>query len=1233
MGVLQALHRWIWPQRGERLKATLVYGVVGVLVTAALLLTGIRVLFAAAPAMTGVIERVVGEQLGVELRIGELDARLQGLRPGLVLGDVEVLSTTDQPEDPLVLDELTLAIAPWESLRDRALLLHGLEVAGLDVTLRREAEAQWQVSGLLPLPVAAPVDRLLDALQALPVDRLLIRDSRLRLRDIKRETQLELAPVALRWQQMAEGDWRFALDARAGDQRLRGRLELKVDEAPSASAVIDFSDIEAAQWLTWAGLEVGPLRPGADARLAGRVWLELDNAGPTQAVGEINGRRLGLLDGGLETLEASGQWVRTAEGWEAALTPQRVLDQQGQVQSIGVLGVGRSDEAGAPLRLTARDVSLAPLMSGWATRVGVPAAASGSVPRLDLVWRDREHWRAQATLAEAQVEFTDERLRNPMAIESLTGTLNAWQDGPDGWRLHADDWRGEWAGAPIQMSGLARRGSDDGTVVDIEGHVGSLPTSTVMNHLPVGLMHEKLTAWLDRAVEGGELTGTSLRLSGPLTAFPFDDDRGLFDLQARLEAVDFAFNPDWPAFSDVDGLLRFRNRGLSIKADHGQIDGVRLARAEARLPDLWKPRLRIEGALNGPVARMAEVVAASPLLGDGALPGEPAWSGEADLNLDLFFPFEKRRPEVDGELVFDGVDVHVDTPAVSVTDLAGEIRFDDQGVRWDGLRGRYQGRDVVSQARTDGEGDAARIRVDARTELALADWPGLAGIAENTRGAARWRLRWEQPGFPALRAERAVNTRLLVRSDLVGIEAALPFGLGKSSDETIEGRFEWRRDGDAVSQLSLDYGDRLRARGTHGPGDEQRWGVALGAREPVLPDAPGTAISGALPTIAVADLRGLVTDGFGAAEDRTLGLPPVRALNVEVDGLEISRWRVEPFEVTGAPTADGWSLALDGGGVGAVEWQAQRNGLDVDLETLTLAVRGPESASGQPPAEPLPRDLKQDDTRPFPFDVSVDALSAGGEALGALSFSRRVDGDAAEQAELTLEGDVVDLDAVIERLDSSVAEAQLSFSVFADDAGRFFTGLGLPGAMRGGQGDISGELTWLGPLLSPVLPTLAGDLEVDLRKGALPAIEPGAGRALGLFSLSVLPRRLGLDFSDVVGEGLRFDRLEGSWQARAGQLQTDDLTVAGPSLNLELTGTTDLVDRQYDQEVTVQPQVSSALSFLGGVAGGPAAAVALFLTRGMIEPEVDQLTEIQYRIAGSWDDPQLELLSPRDAAN
>jgi uncharacterized protein YhdP len=121
-----------------------------------------------------------------------------------------------------------------------------------------------------------------------------------------------------------------------------------------------------------------------------------------------------------------------------------------------------------------------------------------------------------------------------------------------------------------------------------------------------------------------------------------------------------------------------------------------------------------------------------------------------------------------------------------------------------------------------------------------------------------------------------------------------------------------------------------------------------------------------------------------------------------------------------------------------------------------------------------------------------------------------------------------------------------------------------------------------------------------------------------------------LDFSDVVGEGLTFDSLKGSWAVADGIMQTDDLALTGPSLNLDVVGETNLVRRRYDQVVTVTPRLSSALSFFGGLAGGPVAAVVLYFSRDVIEPGVERLTEVEYRIVGPWADPRFELLNPAD---
>ena len=1263
MTVGQRLQRWIWPQRGERLKAGIVYGLVALLVTTAVVLTGVRLLLASAPTLTATVEQAVGERLGAELEIGGLDARLQGLRPGLVLSDVTLRARSAPDGRPLQLDTLTLAIAPWQSLQARGLRLHGLEAAGLDVTVRHDPEQGWRLSGLLPLPVprtGAPTGQFLAALRGLPVDRLLIRDSRLRVEAGHLAAPLDLAPVALRWRRAPDGEWRFALDARAGEQRLRGRLQLPAGREAQATGLLHFDAIRG-DLLDSLGLAGGVAVDGG-ARMAGRAWLVLDDAGLVQVRAELEATDLGVGAGAVDRLTGLAQWQRTPNGWRAGLHPRSVLDQRGNAVGLGGLAVGR-DGAG-PWRLHVTELPAA-LLAGLGPGPGMEGASAwlsglaGDLRNARLVWKAPGDWRAtlQGTTlrhggtgpvptmsaqrlrlaagprggearidgAAAQIAPAD-LLRNPVALRDVSGLVRWWRTPEGEWRIGLSDGAGVWSGAPVNLAGAVWWLPGRTPVVDLAGSVGALPASTVMAHLPVGVMHPKLVAWLDAAIDGGRLRGLDAQLRGPLDAFPFDNDSGLFDLQARLEGVGFTFNPAWPAFSDAGGILRFRNRSMQMDADSGVIRGVRLERATAVLDDLWSPRLAIDGVLNGPLARMAAIVRRSPLPGEADLPDAVTWDGDGRLDLSVSVPFGGRPPTASGTLSMTDAAVTLPDPAITLSEISGEVDFDADGVRWDGLRAQHAGHAIVSRARTEGSGPAARIRIDATGTRGLADWPGLAALAPYASGETRWRLRWEQPGFAALTGGRGGARRLDVQSDLAGLSVTAPWGLDKPAAEAVDLTLDWAEAPDGTATASLAYGERLRLRQRQTSAGARSLAVHFGATAPSLPAAPVTRVTGTLPVLNIADLRPAPEGGDNLAGQA--GIPPLDAIAVELAGLNLWRWRLPATRIRARPAQAGWTLELSGGAQGTLDWSADRTELAADLAALQLEAITPAAPESDqdptPPAEP------SGGLEPGGVTLQLDAeqLTAAGEALGTLAVRMAGPDQGERQASLRLTGDVADVEALVEPATSDTGGYRLRFDVFAYDAGRLLRALGLPQAMNQGRGSASGDLAWIGPMLRPSLPTLAGDLQIDLRNGGLPAIEPGAGRALGLFSLSVLPRRLGLDFSDVVGERLRFDQLQGTWTVRTGRLHTSDLALSGPSLNLWLTGSTDLVRERYDQEVTVRPRISSALSFLGGLAGGPAAAIMLFLTRDMIEPEVDRLSEIRYRIEGPWEDPRFELITP-----
>ncbi len=193
------------------------------------------------------------------------------------------------------------------------------------------------------------------------------------------------------------------------------------------------------------------------------------------------------------------------------------------------------------------------------------------------------------------------------------------------------------------------------------------------------------------------------------------------------------------------------------------------------------------------------------------------------------------------------------------------------------------------------------------------------------------------------------------------------------------------------------------------------------------------------------------------------------------------------------------------------------------------------------------------------------------------------------------------------------------------DLGALLTGLGYAKTIRNGEGTGRFNLSWNGPLLEYDLTSLDGTVDFDFNDGSVLEVEPGAGRFFGLFSISALPRRLKLDFSDFFGKGFSFDYLRGHFDIRDGDAFTENFQMDGPAAKIELSGRVGLADEDYDQRVKVVPHVTSGLPALAGIlTGSIAPAVVIALIEKLAKPEVDKATGIYYQVTGSWAEPRIE---------
>ena len=142
--------------------------------------------------------------------------------------------------------------------------------------------------------------------------------------------------------------------------------------------------------------------------------------------------------------------------------------------------------------------------------------------------------------------------------------------------------------------------------------------------------------------------------------------------------------------------------------------------------------------------------------------------------------------------------------------------------------------------------------------------------------------------------------------------------------------------------------------------------------------------------------------------------------------------------------------------------------------------------------------------------------------------------------------------------------------------------------------------------------------------GNVTGADAGPGRLLGLVSFTALPKRLALDFRDVFESGFPFDEATGTFSMENGKARTEDVLLKSSSASIHLSGETDLVDRRYDQLMTIRPGVGNTLPIIGALAAGPGGAAAGLALQGLLHDSLGEATQVRYTITGSWDEPVIE---------
>ncbi len=1194
--------------------------------------------------------------------------------PSLLLPRVDlVVSWTSLALGDLRLNELVIERPQLAVRRDRTGRLH---VAGIEIDPETQSDDTRVTDWLLRQREIVVNDALLtwtDDLRGAPqlvLDHVMFRVEhsfgRHRFGLVGEPPAALAAPLDFRGEVTAASlaDWRQA----------RGRFYIRLDYA------------DVALWREW----IPPLQPVASGKGALRVWFDFADGRATNVTADVEltdvSTRLARDLPKLDLALVSGRLTWTHDAAEREITTRGLTfrTQGGLEQPPMALSVVLKESAEGEVtggRVAFDKVEMTPLSSiaahlplpeawrrdlaayalrgnvsggkyawegpletpakyaGSGTFAGLGIAAHAAVPGASGVSGNVTFDQAKGEL---KLDSRDLRVVVPrvfpeaLLLESATGRLG-WARSDESWRFTFDDLRFATPHVSGTASGTWRSRPQGPGIIELKAQLARFEAQHLDRYLPVTL-ERPVRDWLRFALKRGTASDAKIALAGDLAHFPFADAReGQFLATFKTEGATLDYADGWPEITGIDANVRLEGAGIAVNASHGRILGTQIGPVKLDIPNLRVPYplLTVTGEATGSTTEFLSFVEKSPVAGwighftDGAQA-----TGNGKLTLRFEIPLGKG----DGVKVAGGYQFlanQVQLPGVpKLAQVNGHLNFTEQSM---------QSRDLVAEVlggptRIAVASSEGRVKVSANGTATVAsvrnefDLP----LLRRASGTAEWQF----AGTPR-------DSTWTLESNLQGAVIELPAPVGKAAAETAALKIERREVAGKPHEdvIAVDYRGELRVVAHRTFAKERtvvdRALLLLGSAiaRGGTADRPGLWVRGTVPELDLDEWLALYAKemrGSGAAPRAPSALE-LRGVDLEAGRLDIFGRALHDLKVVARQAGDDWRLRLSGREIeGTATWRGPTAALPNGRVTARLARLVP---PGVDELHPTRSEIIADDraTNTWPeLDIVADAIVSRGHDLGKFELLAQPSAADWRISKLSLVNPAGRIDATgVWRVGRERQTTEIDASLATNDAGAFLDRFGYPVAVTNAPTKITGKLTWAGAPSDFDYPTLSGNFHLQTGAGQFTKIDPGIGKLLGVLSLRALPRRISLDFRDVFSEGFAFDEVTGDFRVQNGLMHTDNLKLVGPAATVNITGDIDLGQETQRLAVRVQPALSSSVSagaavlFLANPIVGAAVGAGTLLAQKLFNNPIDQMFSYEYRVTGSWSDPQVERAGAR----
>jgi uncharacterized protein (TIGR02099 family) len=1274
---------------------------IGILVlTAAVVVTLIRLFLPDIGIYRGEIEAWVGNYMEYPVVMHSLDATWEGWVPLLHLKDIELMNKAGT-QAITHFDSAQIKIAPLASLIKRRIVLKQLTIKGFELAIARLSNGAIYIEGInvSDNKVSQIGDNEL-AEWLFKQDQIKIEDARIEWIDIKHQQK----PILL-------SDVSFTL--RSDGERLQAEGAAMLPELYGKKMDFSFDaqgDLLSSEWsgeLYLAGRDINPdewykvYRPlnfvfsGGSANI--EVWSTWQEAKLSSLEGELlyNDFETKAGDSKLHVKELAYRFLGERlgdNGWQFHINLNQLLTDNGNWPKTNIMlsATRANNSKDYKYSSTFNYLKLDDLSPFFRNLPFLPdnikdklvdLSVQGELSQGKLIYDpDREasqrlrfnthfsqmdadfgaqmpslsnlsgHLYGFINKGEISLDSDDTRInselleKKSLQLEKLKGRVS-WHKNLDEWQLDTDLLQIQTSDLSARLRGkVEKTAGSDSPFIDMYISLDETELSTLSNYIP-STKTFKLKDWMKRSVLGGKLSSAKAIFRGYLSEFPFDNGNGRFKLIADTSNATLDYSNVWPPIDNIDAEIIIDGREMQANFRHGEIFSAEITKGKANIPNVLTKQKTVilDGHIRGVTKDLSLFIDQSPLAKDKGLEeiSNSLVKGDIGIDIELNIPIKQpgKTVSLNGIIALSNSTLKAPIKDLKLDNVNGNIAFTRNSVSSETLSASFVEKPVslvISGSKLEPDNlPSMKIKGIFDNEF-VADrlieyFPALLSLEHYLRdrmqGDAEWNI--SLSNLPGDDTGKVVK-KLEAQSWLNGLQLDYPAPIGKASYRARPLAVTTFLEKDQPQKVDVKYAEILNAELLLDANKKiHTINMHFGKEQAPSNARPGLNITGAVDKLVATEWWDVIKPKASDNKKTTNGIIQTGiSVALQVLSLDLLKKDFSDVSLTIQRPEEIWQFNLSADAIsGNIQIPVDRtnnNLISFQMDKLELKPRQghAEEDSDVDKIQAAEIPSIQGHAKEFIFN---------GMNLGEMSLTTMPTTNGLVVEQLTFNKEAMKIVGRGNWLSHSEKDiSSFEIDLLADNMETMLTTFGYNETpVKKGKTELHLIAEWDGSPMDFSLDRMNGTLGMQIKKGQLLDINPSAGRLFGIFSLQTLARRLTLDFTDIFGKGLAFDKIEGSFELDNGNAYTSDLSMRGPSANVSISGRTGLSDQDYDQIVTVTPQLSDNLPVAGVLLGpvGIGLGAVFYLAGQMFDSvhnSIDKLLSYQYTITGSWTEPVIE---------